>query len=68
MSIPNKDEDTSEIINQLEVVTLPGTKDILTMYPRKGTDAFLDETEKPEQGPTKRLSQIDKFNKKYGLK
>ena len=68
MSIPNKDEDSSEVINQLEVITLPCTKDILTMYPRKGTDAFLDETDKPEQGQVKRLSQIDKFNKKYGLK
>ena len=60
------DED-EERINQLEVITLPDTKDILTMYPRKGTDAFLDEKDIPDN-KTKRLSRIDKFNMKYGLK
>ena len=66
VSIPNYENDQKEIINQLEVVLLPETKDILTMYPRKGTDAYLDEKEDESPSKPKRLSQIDKFNKRYG--
>ena len=47
ISVPEGYEET-ESINQLQVITLPGTKDILTMYPRKGTDAYLDEKELPD--------------------
>ena len=67
ISIPDAPTEESETINQLAVVTLPDTKDILTMYPRKGSDASLDEAVLPEH-KTKKLSRIDKFNMKYGLK
>ena len=67
ISVPEDPTEESETINQLEIVTLPETKDILTMYPRKGSDAYLDEKELPEY-KQKRLSRIDKFNMKYGLK
>ena len=66
VSIPSYENDQKEIINQLEIVLLPETKDILTMYPRKGTDAYLDEKEDESPSKPKRLSQIDKFNKRYG--
>ena len=56
-------------INQLAVLTIPGTKDIITMYPTEGNESelIIEEPEvKTEEKKVKRLSQIEKFNKKYG--
>ena len=54
-------------INQLQVVTLPGTKNIITMYPYDGSDSLLtlEEPKKKDTPKVKRLSQIEKFNKRY---
>lgn len=55
-----------DLANSIRVVTLPGTKDIITLYPDiKNINIRSEEIEKPKQ---KRLSQIEKFNKKYNLK
>ena len=67
ITVCESEDEEVESINQLQVITLPGTKEILTMYPRKGSDAFLDEKDLPDN-KQKRLSRIDKFNMKYGLK
>ena len=67
ITVCESEDEEVESINQLQVITLPGTKEILTMYPRKGSDAFLDEKDLPDN-KQKRLSRIDKFNMKYELK
>lgn len=56
-------------INQMLVITLPNTKNILTMYPYDGSESMfvLEELEEKEKPKVKRLSQIEKFNKKYGM-
>jgi len=51
-------------LNDISIITLPNTKNILTMYPVDMVDEDLNDVEK-EPPKTKRLSQIDKFNKKY---
>lgn len=56
-------------INQLEVITIPKTKKIITMYPSKNIPNYdLIDEEKTEKKEPKRLSQIEKFNLKYGKK
>ena len=57
----------NESIHQLLVLTLPNTKDIITMYPLDGTESIftLEELEEKPKVIVKRLSQIEKFNKKY---
>ena len=54
-------------INQLMVITLPGTKNIITMYPVDGSESIFihDEYEEKEKKVVKRLTQIEKFNKRY---
>ena len=58
----------NESIHQLMVLTLPNTKDIITMYPCVGTESIftLEELEEKPKPKVKRLSQIEKFNMKYG--
>ena len=68
---------------KIKVVTLPNTKQIITMYPVVSSDKYdnrsynfddidevdLEETteiEKPAVKQKTRLSQIEKFNKRYG--
>ena len=59
--------DESGLLNSLEVITNFDTKDIITIYPLSGTDAYEDEEViKPKE--LKRESQIDKFNRRYGKK
>ena len=58
-------------LRSVSIICLPDTKDIITMYPDK-YEKLIDENDinkniinhKPK---TKRLSQIEKFNKKYNL-
>ena len=60
---------TDNVINQLFVLTVPNTKNIITMYPAQGNESeFIIEETKSKQNDqkTKRLTQIEKFNKKYG--
>ena len=54
-------------IHQLSVITLPGTKDIITMYPLNGNESniIVEEHDQPKKNKVKRLSQIEKFNKRY---
>ena len=57
------------IINQLNVVTVPGTRDIITMYPAITENNYdLCDEEEVTKKKTRRLSQIDKFNNRYGKK
>lgn len=55
----------------IKVYTLLGTNDILTMFPVKynNREYCTDITPKIEENvKIKRISQIDKFNKRYGIK
>ena len=58
----------NENIHQLAVLALTDTKDIITMYPCDGSESIfvLEELEEKPKSKVKRLSQIEKFNKKYG--
>ena len=58
----------NESIHQILVLTLPNTKDIITMYPCDGTESVfnLEELEEKAKPKVKRLSQVDKFKQKYG--
>lgn len=56
-----------ETINQLVVITNPGTDEIITMYPNGGTENSLnEEIRKPKV--IKKVSAVDKFRKRYGDK
>lgn len=61
----NKD---NENIHQLAIITLPNTKDIINMYPYDGDESMfnLQELDEKPKVKVKRLSQIEKFNMKYG--
>ena len=54
-------------INQLLIVTIPYTNNIITMYPYDGFESLLimEDENKINKPKIKRLSQIEKFNKKY---
>lgn len=58
--------------NIVEVSTLPNTKNILTMVPSSKNFAIniktYDKEEEVKTKEFKRESQIDKFNRKYGMK
>ena len=56
-------------VDYLEVVTLQGSNDIIMMYPYENKERIscIDLTiEKEVVSKVKRISQIDKFNQKYG--
>lgn len=58
----------NKVINQLEIIVVPKTKNIITMYPCKNIlNTDIEEDIKPKK-EVKRLSQIEKFNLKYGIK
>lgn len=54
-----------EDANCIKVAVVPNTKNIITMYPIAKNTVKSEVVERPKQ---KRLSQIEKFNKKYNLK
>ena len=65
--------DNNRITDFFEVVVFPGTKDIITMYPtfEPNNRYYVDLNhlkDKKDEGSfgVKRLSQIEKFNKRYG--
>ena len=56
-----------DYLNRLQIVCLPDTKNILTMFP-VDTGEIHDEKEEIEpinKGNTRKLSQIEKFNQRY---
>lgn len=62
-------DNNGSTINQLLVVTLPNSKDIIEMYPVDASDNLRftklgSENSQPKK--VYRMSQIDKFNAKYG--
>ena len=59
-----------DTINQLTILTLPNTKNVVTMYPCDGTESIftLEELEEIPKPKVKRLTQSEKFYKKYNLK
>lgn len=60
--------DDDGVINEMIVITIPETTNIITMYPSRGLDNFdVEEEDKNVKKHSKRLSQIDKFNKKYNI-
>ena len=63
LNYPNVGYCEDKISDLLKVITLPNTKEIVTMYPYVKNKALLKS--KPK---VKKLSQIDKFNQKYKLK
>ena len=61
----------STLVDYIRVITLRDTNEIITMYPSKktGRPACFDLTPTIEETPKqKRLSQIEKFNQRYGNK
>ena len=65
----------NKMINELEVITLPDSKQILSMFPvyYESDKGFCMEGEALDEysnnkNKTKRLSAIEKFNKRYGKK
>ena len=65
ISYPNVGEVDGTIINNIRVVAIPNTKDIITMYPSE--DYFLPrkcDYKKTEEVP-KQMSRVDKFNKRF---
>lgn len=65
ITYPNSGYDTSKNrLNLIKVITLPDTKKIITMYPFKKDNNIKNET-KYNGYKVKKLSQIEKFNKKY---
>lgn len=65
LEYPNIGSDGEKILNYLKVITLPNSKKIVTMYP---FDRYLNNNySKTENSKSKKLSRIDKFNKKYGV-
>lgn len=55
-----------ESIDYCEVIVLPNTKKIITIYPYRGTT--MRKKELQEKRPQKKMTRIEKFNQKYGLK
>ncbi|MBR1376877.1 MAG: hypothetical protein IJ565_03585 [Bacilli bacterium] len=55
-------------INYINIICLPGTKNIISMYPYIGVPVVNQTEEVVKKEPVKRLTQIEKFNKKYGIK
>ena len=60
--------------NKLMVVTNKGTNEIISMYPTQSNikcqinDNLYRQVLEEESSKVKKISQIDKFNKRYGLK
>lgn len=61
----------SKLVDYLAVVTLKDSNEIITMYPYENRERreCIDLTPKNQDAPkAKRMSQIDKFNQRYGKK
>lgn len=54
--------------NYIEVVTIVNTNNIITMYPVASNNFFAVKRIDKEPKKVKRISQVDKFNRKYGIK
>lgn len=63
LEYPNVGIDKGHNINYLTVVTLPNSKDIITMYPYKS----VTEKNNLNKSKVKKMSRIDKFNQKYNM-
>lgn len=73
IDFPNVGEYQGEELHRLRVICLPNTKNIITMYPYyKGKDTTYEESLEEEytvsSKKVKRLSQVEKFNARYGKK
>ena len=70
INYPNIGYSGNTKLDYLIVVTEVHNDNIITMYPcnQYGFDKIEEEIEQPKQKEIKRISQIDKFNKRYGLK
>lgn len=55
-------------VNYIEVITLHDTDNIITMYPYKNMErtSSIDLTPAMDTSKVKKISQIDKFNQRYG--
>lgn len=66
----------NETVNYFKVICFHNTADIITMYPEINCENLphidlnylIKNDTIQSKGPVKRLSQIDKFNKRYGIK
>ena len=56
----------NEILNFCEVVVIPNTDKIITIYPCRET--IITTEKKSEKSPQKKKNRIDIFNEKYGIK
>lgn len=56
-------------IKYIKVITLPNTKEIITIYPLDNTKSYLIESSETinEKLKVKKTSQIEKFNRKYRI-
>jgi len=60
--------DQNGYCDTLIVIANPDDLNIITMYPLYGGDSYMEEETKAPKKEVKRLSQIDKFNQRYGNK
>ena len=63
----NKDLN-SNIGQNIIIVCLCNTNNVITMYPSNKLEMGEDLEEMPSKPKTKRLTQVEKFNKKYNIK
>lgn len=63
MEYPNVGTVNGESVNYIKVITLPNTKQIITLFPFN--KSIIEN--KNEKSKVKQMSRIDKFNKKYNL-
>lgn len=68
LKYPNIGYRDNQVFDFIEVITLPNSKEITTIYPANNYCPNLfkeEEKDKKEVVKTKTMSQIDKFNQKY---
>ena len=68
MDFPSAGVFYDRLLDKMQVITVIGTKDIISFYPVSEL-SYWKNFDSDSVGPVinvKRLSQIEKFNKKYG--
>lgn len=60
--------DIDNSMKELKVITIPNTNDIITMYPCRVYETAIGNKEEFVGKPYVKVSQVDKFKKRYGMK
>lgn len=67
LTVPNVGYGPTGAADKIKVLCLPNTDSIITMYPINQSVSKPAEEERPKAA-IKRMSQIEKFNARYGKK